>query len=471
MQRPARRHYPTVRPLESKYAFTLTIKCDFIPLRSGRRYVAPGRRELCLRNRSAGVSVHSFRSWRSSPHPSVCRPRISAAGSPAASSTHRAGCPASRSPRPTSRPTSPPRPPQQRRGLRDPLPHSGHLPDHRGTVRLQESRAGIEVRVGEKLDARPDARGRRDGGDRFGERRVAGAETRGSTGQTIGEKTISMMPLSDGNPFALARLAPGIAYNGDLKFSRPFDNAGTSGIVVGGAPAATNSRSTDRPTWPTAAAWRSCRRPARCRSSRSRPPASTRPAATPPARRSTSRSRAAPTPQGIRLHLLPLRQARGKGLLRRRPTRPSRGSTTSVPGSPSAARRIPAYDGHDKTFFFAAVEWLYDTFPEPLYQTVPTQAMRNGDFSALLAQGIQIYNPRPAQTVGARGGAHSRSPATSFRPNAQPDRAEGAQLLSAAEPAGERDGAEQLLLRESAHGRLQLGIVPLRPHADSESSG
>src|SRR6476661_2411476 len=37
MQRPARRHYPTVRSLESKYAFTLTIKCNFIPPRSGRR--------------------------------------------------------------------------------------------------------------------------------------------------------------------------------------------------------------------------------------------------------------------------------------------------------------------------------------------------------------------------------------------------------------------------------------------------
>src|SRR4029079_17628205 len=47
--------------------------------------------------------------------------------------------------------------------------------------------------------------------------------------------TISMMPLSDGNPFVLTRLAPGIAYNGDLKFSRPFDNAGTSGIVTAGS--------------------------------------------------------------------------------------------------------------------------------------------------------------------------------------------------------------------------------------------
>src|SRR3954468_10015055 len=59
--------------------------------------------------------------------------------------------------------------------------------------------------------------------------------TSGSTGQTVGEQMISMIPLSDGNPFALARLAPGITYNGDLKFSRPFDNGGTSGIVAGGA--------------------------------------------------------------------------------------------------------------------------------------------------------------------------------------------------------------------------------------------
>ena len=61
------------------------------------------------------------------------------------------------------------------------------------------------------------------------------ATTSGSTGQVIGEQAIAMIPLSDGNPFALARLAPGITYNGDLKFSRPFDNGGTSGIVTGGA--------------------------------------------------------------------------------------------------------------------------------------------------------------------------------------------------------------------------------------------
>ena len=51
-----------------------------------------------------------------------------------------------------------------------------------------------------------------------------------SAGQVIDEKRISLMPLSDGNPFVLSRIVPGIAYTGDLLFSRPFDNGGTSSI-------------------------------------------------------------------------------------------------------------------------------------------------------------------------------------------------------------------------------------------------
>ena len=54
------------------------------------------------------------------------------------------------------------------------------------------------------------------------------------------------------------------------------------------------------------------------------------------------------------------------------------------------------YDGRNKTFFFTAFEWLYDTFPEPGQFTVPTAAQRDGDFSALLSQGITIYDPLTA---------------------------------------------------------------------------
>src|SRR4029453_17830644 len=60
------------------------------------------------------------------------------------------------------------------------------------------------------------------------------------------------------------------------------------------------------------------------------------------------------------------------------------------------------YNGHDRTFFFAALEWLYDELPEAGLRTVPTEAMRNGDFSALLAQGITIYNPFSARQQGGR---------------------------------------------------------------------
>jgi hypothetical protein len=71
-------------------------------------------------------------------------------------------------------------------------------------------------------------------------------------------------------------------------------------------------------------------------------------------------------------------------------------------GSLGGPLQLPGYNGRDRTFFFGAVEWLYDEFPEPGPRTVPTQAMRDGDFSALLAQGIQIYNPFSARQEGAR---------------------------------------------------------------------
>src|SRR5712692_5877225 len=44
-----------------------------------------------------------------------------------------------------------------------------------------------------------------------------------TAGQVVDRRRISELPLSDGNPFTLVRLAPGIGYIGDLKFSRPLD--------------------------------------------------------------------------------------------------------------------------------------------------------------------------------------------------------------------------------------------------------
>ncbi|HTM26115.1 MAG TPA: TonB-dependent receptor [Vicinamibacterales bacterium] len=226
------------------------------------------------------------------------------------------------------------------------------------------------------------------------------ATTSGSTGQVIGEKTISMMPLSDGNPFTLARLTPGIAYTGDLKFSRPFDNAGTSGITVGGAPGG-NEFSLDGS--PNMANGR-------------------RVAFVPPAGavqefkvETASFDAASGHTAGATVNVTlksGTNSVRGSGYTYYRSDKLAESDffvKKNGTAKPQLKYKRPGftvggpvdipglYDGHNKTFFFGAVEWLYDTFPEPLSQTVPTQAMRNGDFSALLSQGIIIYDPLSAQ--------------------------------------------------------------------------
>jgi hypothetical protein len=52
-----------------------------------------------------------------------------------------------------------------------------------------------------------------------------------------------------------------------------------------------------------------------------------------------------------------------------------------------------------KTFFMTSFEKLQDDTIEALTSSVPTDAMRTGDFSELLARGVQIYNPFSARLV------------------------------------------------------------------------
>jgi hypothetical protein len=63
---------------------------------------------------------------------------------------------------------------------------------------------------------------------------------------------------------------------------------------------------------------------------------------------------------------------------------------------------LPHFNGRNKVFWFFAYEGLRDSQPAPALLTVPTSAERNGDFSALLAQGsqYQIYNPFSATQSG-----------------------------------------------------------------------
>ena len=121
-------------------------------------------------------------------------------------------------------------------------------------------------------------------------------------------------------------------------------------------------------------------------------------------------------------------------------------------GRPKAAMSYDRFGGFaggpilkNRTFFFGAVEWLYDEFPEPGQFTVPTEKMRNGDFSELLAAGITIYDP--ATAVRRADGRIERQP---FPGNIIPavadqrDRARVHAVLAAPNQAGDDAAAEQL---------------------------
>ncbi len=72
--------------------------------------------------------------------------------------------------------------------------------------------------------------------------------------------------------------------------------------------------------------------------------------------------------------------------------------------------RIPhLFNGTDKLFFFYAFEGYIGNSPNPVIESVPTQAERAGDFSALLAisPSNQLYNPYSGTLVG---GNVSRQP-------------------------------------------------------------
>jgi hypothetical protein len=268
---------------------------------------------------------------------------------------------------------------------------------YRVTVELQGFkkvvREGVEVRIGDRLaiDLPLEV-------GQIEETVTVSAETplletrTGSAGQVIDEKRIALMPLSDGNPFVLSRLAPGVAYHGDLKFSRPFDNAGTSDFTADGGPGRNEFTLDGSPNMTHGR----------------------RVAFVPPANAVQEFKVETATFDAQQGHTagatvnVTLKSGtnalRGDGYYHYRDEALSGNDFfLERAGRPKDALDYKRYGFSvggpavkSKTFFFGAFEWLPDQFPEPGQFTVPTEAQRRGDFSALLSQGVQIYDPLTA---------------------------------------------------------------------------
>jgi hypothetical protein len=284
----------------------------------------------------------------------------------------------------------------------------------------------IEVRVGDKLGL--------DMQLEVGTVQESVSVTSGATlleansataGQVIDRRRISELPLSDGNPFTLTRLAPGIGYIGDLKFSRPFDNNGSSDFISDGVPRGggheftldgvpnTDDNGSNRVAFiPPADAVQEFKVETASFDAQQGHGAG---AAVNVALRSGTNSLHGTIYEFVRNDVLsandffinrtnlaanPARDKDKDGKADRDPLRYNRYGATI--GGPVWVPKI--YDGRNRSFFFFAYERLKDVFPEPALFTVPTEAERNGDLSALLAinSSFQIYNPFTARAEGSR---------------------------------------------------------------------
>ncbi|HWT02058.1 MAG TPA: carboxypeptidase-like regulatory domain-containing protein, partial [Pyrinomonadaceae bacterium] len=234
-----------------------------------------------------------------------------------------------------------------------------------------------------------------------------------SSGQVIDRRRIAELPLSDGNPFVLSRLAPGVTYTGDLKFSRPFDNLGTSSIVSNGAPGGNEFTLDGSPNTANRDSRVAFVPPADAvqefkvvTTSFDAQQGHTAGANVDVTLRSGTNEFHGSLYEFVRNDVLSAndfflnRAGRPRDALRYNRYGATLGGPVHLPRFGTGGPKT--WSGRDRVFFFFAYEGLKDVFPEPGQFTVPTLAERRGDFSALLPLGIRIYDPQTAVRVGAR---------------------------------------------------------------------
>src|SRR5437588_3075513 len=233
-----------------------------------------------------------------------------------------------------------------------------------------------------------------------------------STGTTIERRQIAELPLSEGTAYQLATLAPGVAYTGNPQFTAPISNGNLAAFRVNGAPAQNQITLDGSPNYAFDFAV----------------------GFSPPAD--------AVQEFKVQTNVFDAQQGYSAGgtvnVAVRSGTNDLHGSiyyfnrdrsrtannffsNRSGQGRPirtyhrfggvvSGPVDIPKiYNGHGKTSVRFSYERLLDNTAEPQLFSVPTAAMRNGDFSALITDRTNvantantiIYNPLTGATSGS----------------------------------------------------------------------
>jgi hypothetical protein len=229
-----------------------------------------------------------------------------------------------------------------------------------------------------------------------------------TSGEVIDSKTIEEMPLADGTAYFLARLAPGVEFTGDRGFTRPMDNVNLAGVSASGlvretASGENNSVSSTEFSFDGASNMIS----------------QNRMGFSPPA--------GAVQEFKVTTALYDAQYGQGGGgsvsLALKSGTNTLKGEVSyynrdeSRSGNTFFANRLlqpkEARDYHranitlhgpitrNRTFFMVSGEYLFDNAPEPIVGTVPTELMRQGNFSETV---VRMYDPATTRRVPATTG-------------------------------------------------------------------
>jgi hypothetical protein len=218
-----------------------------------------------------------------------------------------------------------------------------------------------------------------------------------SVGQVITSSQIENMPMNGRTPLTLAQLAFGVTPGSDPRFTRPFDNGGPAGFSMGGGQNQSNELLLDGAPDMTRNRRVAFNPPvdavAEVKVEAFQPDAAYGNTAGGTVNvvmkggtnefhgslyefNQVSRLKATPFFTNAARQRKPVTRFNQYGF--------SAGGPIYIP---------KLYDGRNKLFFFMTYEGIRQSEPEPTFSTVATDAQKRGDFSALAATGITIYDP------------------------------------------------------------------------------
>ena len=232
--------------------------------------------------------------------------------------------------------------------------------------------------------------------------------TTATAGQNISSLQVESLPMNGRTPLVLAQLAMGVVPNSDPKFNRPFDNAGPSQFSMGGAPAQNNEllvNGAPDTTWDLRVAYN----PPVDAVQEVRVHAFEADAAYGHTGGGTANVILKSGSNEVHASLYEFNQvsnlAATNFFTNKAGQKKPAGRYNQWGGSAGAPLYIPkVYNGKNRVFWFYAMEFINDSFPEPQTVMVPTEAERGGDLSSLLRIGpaYQIYDPYSGAVQGSR---------------------------------------------------------------------